>query len=82
MPATRHPQLQCLVVRHTVGGRAGCWLSLGPSPRPLVLHVSQVHWLRLVLDEGHTLGALAATNKMTCAVNLRAERRCALISII
>ena len=35
----------------------------------------QVHWLRLVLDEGHTLGALAATNKMTCAVNLRAELR-------
>ena len=41
------------------------------------LHIPQVHWLRLVLDEGHTLGALAATNKMTCAVNLRAERRCA-----
>ncbi len=41
------------------------------------MHVLQVHWLRLVLDEGHTLGALAATNKMTCAVNLRAERRCA-----
>jgi len=45
-----------------------------------VLPVLQVHWLRLVLDEGHTLGALAATNKMTCAVNLRAGRRCALIS--
>jgi hypothetical protein len=42
--------------------------------RPLACS-SQVHWLRLVLDEGHTLGALAATNKMTCAVNLRAERR-------
>lgn len=34
-----------------------------------------MHWLRLILDEGHTLGALAATNKMTCAANLRAERR-------
>ena len=39
------------------------------------LSTAQVHWLRLILDEGHTLGALTATNKMTCAANLRAERR-------
>ena len=54
-----------------------CWDKCFIVP---VLPVLQVHWLRLVLDEGHTLGALAATNKMTCAVNLRAGRRCALIS--
>ena len=46
--------------------------TLAPSTSQRAL---QVHWLRLLLDEGHTLGALAATNKMTCAVNLRAERR-------
>ena len=58
------------------------WTSRYCSPSWFVTDLAmictgQVHWLRLVLDEGHTLGALAATNKMTCAVNLRAERRCA-----
>jgi hypothetical protein len=36
----------------------------------------QVHWLRIILDEGHTLGAsLAPTNKFSCACELTAERR-------
>ncbi|KAK9843797.1 hypothetical protein WJX81_006788 [Elliptochloris bilobata] len=36
----------------------------------------QVHWLRIILDEGHMLGAsLTLTNKLQMAVALRAERR-------
>ena len=36
----------------------------------------QVHWLRVILDEGHMLGAsLQMTNKLSMAINLRAERR-------
>ena len=35
----------------------------------------QVHWLRVILDEGHMLGAsLAITNKLQMACALRAER--------
>jgi len=35
-----------------------------------------VHWLRVVLDEGHLLGAsLADTNRLRMAVALRCERR-------
>ena len=35
----------------------------------------QVHWLRVVLDEGHMLGAsLAITNKLQMACALRADR--------
>ena len=36
----------------------------------------QVHWLRVILDEGHMLGAsLSLTNKLSMAINLKAERR-------
>ena len=36
----------------------------------------QVHWLRVILDEGHMLGAsLSMTNKLSMAINLKAERR-------
>ncbi|KAL3136547.1 hypothetical protein ABBQ38_005794 [Trebouxia sp. C0009 RCD-2024] len=38
--------------------------------------LKQVHWLRVILDEGHMLGAsLAMTNKLQMACALRAERR-------
>ena len=38
--------------------------------------VLQVHWQRIILDEGHTLGAsLAVTNKLQMACALRAECR-------
>ena len=41
----------------------------------LCLHM-QVHWLRIILDEGHMLGAsLALTNKLALACALKAERR-------
>ena len=36
----------------------------------------QVHWLRVMLDEGHMLGAsLSMTNKLQMACALKAERR-------
>ena len=36
----------------------------------------QIHWLRIVLDEGHMLGAsLALTNKLAMSCALTAERR-------
>eukprot|EP00898_Chlorokybus_atmophyticus_P007523 jgi/Chlat1/7772/Chrsp66S07330 len=36
----------------------------------------RVHWLRVILDEGHTLGAsLAMTNKLQMACSLRCDRR-------
>nr|GMC82284.1 F-box protein At3g54460 isoform X1 [Ipomoea batatas] len=36
----------------------------------------QVHWLRIVLDEGHTLGSsLSLTNKLQMAVSLKATNR-------
>jgi len=36
----------------------------------------QVHWLRVILDEGHMLGAsLGMTNRVLMACALRAERR-------
>jgi hypothetical protein len=50
-----------------------CGLPRPLPPRSLSL---QVHWLRIILDEGHTLGAsLAPTNKFSCACELTAERR-------
>ena len=36
----------------------------------------QIHWLRIILDEGHMLGtSLDLTNKLALACALRAERR-------
>jgi len=36
----------------------------------------QVHWLRIIVDEGHSLGAsLGITNKLSMAVKLTAQRR-------
>ncbi|CAL8471722.1 g11264 [Coccomyxa elongata] len=48
--------------------------SLGKQSSASVL--KQIHWLRIILDEGHTLGAnLTITNKLLMAISLRAERR-------
>ncbi|EYU38279.1 hypothetical protein ABFS82_02G111100 [Erythranthe guttata] len=45
----------------------------GPRKRSVLM---QVHWLRLVLDEGHTLGSsLSLTNKLQMAVSLTATNR-------
>jgi SNF2 family DNA or RNA helicase len=35
----------------------------------------QVHWLRIILDEGHKVGSVAMTNKLQMAMCLHAERR-------
>ncbi|CAM6103765.1 unnamed protein product [Calypogeia fissa] len=36
----------------------------------------RIHWLRIVLDEGHTLGAsLSLTNKLQMAISMQASRR-------
>ncbi|XP_078446804.1 SNF2 domain-containing protein / helicase domain-containing protein / F-box family protein isoform X2 [Wolffia australiana] len=36
----------------------------------------QVHWLRVILDEGHTLGSsLSLTNKLQMAISMKAKRR-------
>jgi hypothetical protein len=36
----------------------------------------QVHWLRVLIDEGHSLGAsLGLTNKLAMAMQLRTARR-------
>ena len=36
----------------------------------------QIHWLRIILDEGHMLGtSLTMTGKLKMAISLRAERR-------
>jgi hypothetical protein len=37
--------------------------------------LAQVHWLRIVLDEGHALGSLAVTSRLQMASALRAGRR-------
>ncbi|OIT32406.1 PREDICTED: F-box protein At3g54460 [Nicotiana attenuata] len=44
-----------------------------PKKRSVLM---QVHWLRIILDEGHTLGSsLSLTNKLQMAVSLRASNR-------
>ncbi len=62
----------------------GCLHLLPQSPPHANTHASfcehthslQVHWLRLILDEGHLLGASTSiTNKLQMAIELRAERR-------
>lgn len=41
-----------------------------------VVFLMQIHWLRIIFDEGHMLGAsLTITNKLLMAISLRAERR-------
>ncbi|EPS66583.1 hypothetical protein M569_08193 [Genlisea aurea] len=38
--------------------------------------LTQIHWLRLMLDEGHTLGSsLSLTNKLQMAISLTAQSR-------
>ncbi|RWR95776.1 F-box-like protein [Cinnamomum micranthum f. kanehirae] len=45
----------------------------GPRRRSVLM---QVHWLRVMLDEGHTLGSsLSLTNKLQMAVSLAASNR-------
>ncbi|WOK99090.1 F-box protein [Canna indica] len=45
----------------------------GPRKRSVLM---QVHWLRIMLDEGHTLGSsLSLTNKLQMAVSLTASSR-------
>lgn len=45
----------------------------GPRKRSVLM---QVHWLRVMLDEGHTLGSsLALTNKLQMAVSLKTSNR-------
>ncbi|XP_004308597.1 PREDICTED: F-box protein At3g54460 [Fragaria vesca subsp. vesca] len=45
----------------------------GPRKKSALM---QVHWLRVMLDEGHTLGSsLSLTNKMQMAVSLMASNR-------
>ncbi|KAL0025980.1 hypothetical protein WJX77_010392 [Trebouxia sp. C0004] len=51
-------------------------LSADWSHHPTTSPLKQVHWLRVILDEGHMLGAsLAITNKLQMACALRADRR-------
>ena len=41
----------------------------------LQLAAVQIHWLRVILDEGHMLGAsLSMTNKLQMACALKADR--------
>ncbi|KAK1292171.1 F-box protein [Acorus calamus] len=45
----------------------------GPRKRSVLM---QIHWLRVVLDEGHTLGSsLCLTNKLQMAISLAATNR-------
>lgn len=45
----------------------------GPRKKSILM---QVHWLRVVLDEGHTLGSsLSLTNKLQMAISLAASNR-------
>ncbi|KAK1669928.1 hypothetical protein QYE76_058087 [Lolium multiflorum] len=45
----------------------------GPQKRSIL---KQIHWFRVILDEGHTLGSsLALTNKLQMAVSLVASNR-------
>ena len=46
------------------------------GPAPPTSRWVQIHWLRIILDEGHMLGtSLDLTNKLALACALRAERR-------
>ncbi|XP_077250709.1 SNF2 domain-containing protein / helicase domain-containing protein / F-box family protein [Tasmannia lanceolata] len=48
-------------------------LEWGPRKRSILM---QVHWLRVILDEGHTLGSsLNFTNKLQMAISLAASNR-------
>lgn len=45
------------------------------SRQPLANALMRVHWLRVILDEGHTLGGASVTSKLQMATALHAERR-------
>jgi hypothetical protein len=62
----------CAPERHADSRRVMRAATRRPADPPL----RQVHWLRVVVDEGHSLGAsLSLTNKLAMAVQLTAERR-------
>ncbi|RWW50696.1 hypothetical protein BHE74_00043023 [Ensete ventricosum] len=60
------------LVRKLEQGTVKC-AQWGPRKRSVLM---QVHWLRIMLDEGHTLGSsLSLTNKLQMAVSLTAASR-------
>ncbi|CAA3006562.1 F-box protein At3g54460 isoform X2 [Olea europaea var. sylvestris] len=71
----KKPSAHCLawdydVVITTFNRLSAEW---GPHKRSVLM---QVHWLRVILDEGHTLGSsLNLTNKLQMAVSLSATNR-------
>lgn len=52
-----------------------CGMRLHASAPLCFSALVQVHWLRVILDEGHKIGGLAMTNKLQMATALHAERR-------
>ncbi|XP_020237937.1 F-box protein At3g54460 [Cajanus cajan] len=71
----RKPSVHCLawdydVVITTFSRLSAEW---GPRKRSVLM---QVHWFRIILDEGHTLGSsLNLTNKLQMAISLIASNR-------
>ncbi|KAL9321787.1 hypothetical protein ACSQ67_009840 [Phaseolus vulgaris] len=71
----RKPSLHCLawdydVVLTTFSRLSAEW---GPRKKSVLM---QVHWFRVILDEGHTLGSsLNLTNKLQMAISLIASNR-------
>ncbi|KAJ1426967.1 Zinc finger, CW-type [Sesbania bispinosa] len=71
----RKPSAHCLawdydVVITTFSRLSAEW---GPRKRSVLM---QVHWFRIILDEGHTLGSsLNLTNKLQMAISLTATNR-------
>ncbi|KAK7401347.1 hypothetical protein VNO78_12756 [Psophocarpus tetragonolobus] len=71
----RKPSVHCLawdydVVITTFSRLSAEW---GPRKRSVL---TQVHWFRIILDEGHTLGSsLNLTNKLQMAISLIASNR-------
>ncbi|CAL0308642.1 unnamed protein product [Lupinus luteus] len=71
----RKPSAHCLawdydIVITTFSRLSAEW---GPRKRSVLM---QVHWFRIILDEGHTLGSsLNLTNKLQMAISLMASNR-------